>query len=124
MGLKGMRRQTRQQRRQLKSLQAKMLGQRALEAQKAYRTQTGWKQDPTVAAAPKKIASRYYQLKVDHAAIETYLKGIRVQDTEACRGCRAPKESVHHLLFECRNGADQGRAYIKLFGKPKWLFHQ
>jgi len=37
---------------------AKMLQQRALEEQRTYKVQAGWKQDPIVAAAPKKIASR------------------------------------------------------------------
>jgi ribonuclease HI len=97
----------------------KMLGRRTLEAQRAYRAQTGWKQDPIIAAAPKKIASRYYQLKVGHAAIRTFLKGIRVQDSEACRGCQAPKESVHHLLFECREWRRQREDLYKALRKAK-----
>ncbi|KAL2008088.1 hypothetical protein VTN00DRAFT_8070 [Thermoascus crustaceus] len=78
------------------------LARRPREAQRAYRAYQGWKQDPVAAAAPKKIVSRYYQLKTGHAAIGTYLKRIRAQESEACRGCQAPKESIHHLLFECR----------------------
>ncbi|KAL2012391.1 hypothetical protein VTN00DRAFT_5109 [Thermoascus crustaceus] len=81
---------------------ARALARRPREAQRAYRAHQGWKQDPVAAAAPKKIASRYYQLKTGHAAIGTYLKRMQAQESEACRDCQAPKESIHHLLFECR----------------------
>lgn len=81
---------------------AKMLGCRTQTAQRTYRAQPGWKQDPVIAAAPKKIASRYYQLKTGHAAIGIYLQKIQAQERETCQGCQAPKELVHHLLFECR----------------------
>ncbi|KAL2012166.1 hypothetical protein VTN00DRAFT_4884 [Thermoascus crustaceus] len=81
---------------------AQALARRSRGAQRAYRPQQGWKQDPVAAAAPKKIASRYFQLKTGHAAIGTYLKRIQAQESEACRGFQAPKESIRHLLFECR----------------------
>jgi hypothetical protein len=45
-----------------------------------------------VAATPKKVASRYYQLKVGHAAIGTYLRRIGAQETKACRWYTAPRE--------------------------------
>ncbi|KKA19734.1 hypothetical protein T310_6279, partial [Rasamsonia emersonii CBS 393.64] len=80
----------------------KALGRRSLEAQRVYRTQPGWRQDPVAAAALKKIASRYYQLKIGHAAIGTYLQKTQARESEACQGCQAPKESVYHLPFECR----------------------
>jgi hypothetical protein len=96
-----------------------MLGRRALEAQRAYRVHPGWKQDPIVAAAPKKIASRYYQLKAGHAAIGTFLKRTNARDSEACQGCQAPKESVHHLLFECREWRRQREGLYKALREAK-----
>ncbi|KAL2005518.1 hypothetical protein VTN00DRAFT_2729 [Thermoascus crustaceus] len=81
---------------------AQALARRSQGTQRAYRPQQGWKQDPVAAAAPKKIASRYFQLKTGHATIGTYLKRMQAQESEACRGCQAPKESIRHLLFECR----------------------
>lgn len=80
----------------------KALRNRTKAAQNTYRAQPGWKQDLAVAAAPKKIARQYYQLKTGHAAIGTYLKRIHTQETETCQWCQAPKESTHYLLFECR----------------------
>ena len=80
----------------------KRLQQRAPEEQRTYKAQAGWKQDPTVAAAPKKIASRYYQLKIGHAVTGVFLHRIKARDSAACQGCQASRESVHHLLLECR----------------------
>ena len=67
------------------------------------------KQDPTAAAAPKVIASRYYQLKTGHAAIGAYLQKIKVQENGTCQGCQAPSETVNHLMFECRQWRSQRR---------------
>jgi ribonuclease HI len=96
---------------------AKALGRRTLGAQREYRIRPGWKQDPTVAAAPKKLASRYYQLKTDHAAIGPYLRRIQAQESEACRGCQAPKETVSHLLFECREWRKERETLYKTLTK-------
>jgi hypothetical protein len=51
---------------------------------------------------PKRIASRYYQLKTDHAPVEVFLKRIRVQEEESCWWCQAPRESVEYLMLECQ----------------------
>ena len=53
------------------------------------------------AAAPRRIASRYYQLKSVHAAVGAHLHGIQERDSKAC-SCGAPKEIVCHAFFECR----------------------
>jgi hypothetical protein len=74
-----------------------------------------------VAAAPKKVASRYYQLKVGHAAVGTYLRRIGAQETDVCRWCAAPKESVYHLLFECRQWWSQRTITYRTFEKDKVL---
>jgi hypothetical protein len=97
----------------------KALGRRSLQAQRAYRALPGWKLDPTVAAAPKRIASRYYQLKVGHAAIGAYLKKVQAQESGTCRGCHAPSETVYHLLFECREWRRQRGALYTALEKAK-----
>ncbi|KAL2005121.1 hypothetical protein VTN00DRAFT_2971 [Thermoascus crustaceus] len=111
MALREMRGQTRQ----LSGRQQRPSG----EGLRAYRAQPGWKQDPVAAAAPKKIASRYYQLKTGHEAIGTYLQKIQVRDSEACQGCQAPKESVYHLLFECREWQKQRRALYRALTRAR-----
>src|SRR4029077_8482229 len=80
----------------------KMLGDRARAARGHYKAQRGWKQDPVLAAAPKRLASRFYQLKSGHAAIGPYLQRIGARESKRCQGCQAPEESVRHLLLECR----------------------
>lgn len=77
------------------------------------------KQGPVTAAAPKKIASRYYQLKVGYAAIGTYLHNIQARESEACQGCQAPKESVYHLLFECREWQKQREALYRALARAR-----
>jgi hypothetical protein len=72
-----------------------------------------------VAAAPKRIASRYYQLKVGHAAIGAYLKKVQAQESGTCRGCHAPSETVYHLLFECREWRRQRGALYTALEKAK-----
>jgi hypothetical protein len=72
-----------------------------------------------VAAAPKKVASRYYQLKVGHAAIGAYLEKIQARDSKACQGCQAPGETVYHLLFECRVWRRQREELYKGLEKAK-----
>jgi ribonuclease HI len=97
----------------------KALGCRSLEAQRAYQAQPGWKLDPIAAAAPKRIASRYYQLKVGHAAIGAYLQKIQARDSGACQWCQAPSETVYHLLFECREWRRQREALYKALKRAK-----
>jgi hypothetical protein len=80
---------------------SRVLSKRLAKAQRAYRPGKGWKQDLVIAKAPKKVASRYSQLKVGHAAVGEYLQRIGAQDDAACQWCSAPKETVHHLLCEC-----------------------
>ena len=43
--------------------------------------------NPILGNAPKKYASRYYQLKVGHEAVGTYLAGIVVIETPECWWC-------------------------------------
>jgi ribonuclease HI len=104
---------------QRKQWLARALGCRSLVAQRAYRAQPGWKLDPIAATAPKRVASRYYQLKTGHAAIGAYLRRTKARESEACRGCQAPTESVHHLLFECREWRRQREALYEALRKAK-----
>jgi ribonuclease HI len=97
----------------------KALGRRSLPAQRAYRALPGWKLDPALASAPKKIASRYYQLKTGHAAIGAYLQKVQAQDSGACHSCQAPNETVYHLLFECREWRRQREALYRALGQAK-----
>ena len=78
------------------------LGKRSREAQKAYRPANGIKQNPAAAAAFRKMASWYYQMKMRHAAVGEFLQRRNVQISAKCCWCQASRESVWHLLFECQ----------------------
>jgi hypothetical protein len=69
---------------------------------RAYTMPRGWGLDQVAAKAPKRLASRYYQLKTGHAPIGTYLHRIKARDSPECRACGGLRETVSHVLFECR----------------------
>jgi hypothetical protein len=50
-----------------------------------YRANKGFQQNSAVAEVLKRIASHYYQLKIDHALIEVFLKRIKAQEEESCQ---------------------------------------
>ena len=81
--------------------------------QGSYRPQQGWKLDPALAKAPKALAARFIQLKTGHAAIGPYLQRIQARDSPECLGCGEPRETVPHLLFECREWTSQRRAFLR-----------
>ncbi|EED23614.1 reverse transcriptase, putative [Talaromyces stipitatus ATCC 10500] len=73
-----------------------------------YKMPRGWNLDPVAGKAPKRLASRYYQLKTGHAPIGTYLYRIGQRESPECQACKEPHETVRHVLFECR-GRRAGR---------------
>ena len=58
--------------------------------------------DPTLGRAPKKYAARYYQIKVGHGVVETFLARIGAIETPECWWCGAREQTVVHLYTECR----------------------
>ena len=86
---------------------AQALAKRSRHNQRAYRPDKGWKLDAAASLASKHLASRYYQLKSGHAAIGTHLYRIQARENPACERCGTSKETVHHVLFECREWQHQ-----------------
>src|SRR5438034_3100928 len=78
------------------------LRNKASECRHRYRAQNNWRQDSAIAAAFRRLACCYVQLKSDHAAIEAHLAHIKARNSSACTHCKAMNESVHHVLLECR----------------------
>ena len=64
-------------------------------------------------SAPKKYASRYYQLKVGHGALGTFLARIGVIETPECWWCGVPEQTVEHLYTRCRKSKKQGRKLVR-----------
>ena len=50
----------------------------------------------------KKYASRYFQLKIGHGAVRTYLAKIGAVETPQCWWCGQAEQSVEHLHTKCR----------------------
>ncbi len=64
-------------------------------------------------SAPKKYASRYYQLKVGHGAVGTFLVRIGVIETPECWWCGATEQIVEHLYARCRKWRKQRRKLVR-----------
>ncbi|KAE8550139.1 hypothetical protein TMatcc_001243 [Talaromyces marneffei ATCC 18224] len=75
----------------------------------------GWGLDRIAAKAPKRVASRYYQLKTGHAPIGTYLHRIKARDSRVpgVQACGELRETVSHILFECRGRRGPRRILYK-----------
>ena len=88
--------------------------------------------DPLFGKAKKVYALRFYQLKVGHGAIGTFLKRIKAAKTAECWWCRAAKESVIYLYTKCRkwqakcqalkkNLRNEAKIQWQRWRKKKWL---
>ena len=64
-------------------------------------------------SAPKKYASRYYQLKVGHGAGGTFLVRIGVIQTPRCWWCGTPEQTVEHFYARCRKWRKQRRKLVR-----------
>ena len=87
--------------------------------------------NPVLGNAPKNYAARYYQLKVGHGAVGTYLARIGVIETPECWWCKEVVQSVEHLYKKCRRGRKERRKLVRELdkegvlwqaqGERKWL---
>ena len=71
----------------------------------------------TLGEALKKYAMRYYQLKIRHGAVGTYLVRIGVMETPECWWCRAQQQTVVHLYTECRRWRRERRKLNRELGR-------
>ncbi|EED23617.1 conserved hypothetical protein [Talaromyces stipitatus ATCC 10500] len=84
---------------------------------RVYKMPRGWNLDPVAGKAPKRLASRYYQLKTGHAPIGTYLHRIGQRESPECQACKEPHETVRHVLFGCRGRRTGRRALYRALEK-------
>lgn len=73
-------------------------------------------------SAPKIYASRYYQLKIGHGAVETFLTRTGVIEAPEYWWCRVAKQTVEHLYIQCRKWRRQRRKLVRELEKRgvKW----
>ena len=62
---------------------------------------------------PKKYTSRYYQLKVGHSAIGTFLARVGAIETPKCWWCGAREQTVEHLYTRCRKWRKQRSKLVR-----------
>ncbi|EEA20811.1 hypothetical protein PMAA_046300 [Talaromyces marneffei ATCC 18224] len=70
---------------------------------RAYKMPRGWGLDRVAAKAPKR----------DMPPIGTYLHRIKARDSPECRACGELRETVSHILFECRGRRGPQRILYK-----------
>ena len=73
--------------------------------------------DPILGKAPKKYAARYYQLKVGHGAVGTFLAKIGAVESPKCWWCNTREQTVVHLYAKCRRWRRERRRLIRELGK-------
>jgi len=72
--------------------------------------------DGTVAGSTKRLASRFYQLKMGHARTCEYLHWTKARQTAQCWWCPQPKQTREHLL----KGCPRWRKQQKVLWKEVW----
>ena len=70
----------------------------------------------------KKYASRYYQLKVGHGAVGTFLARIGMIETPECWRCKESVQSVEHLYTRCRRWRKERRKLVRELEKEGVLW--
>ncbi len=73
--------------------------------------------DPLLSKTKKYYAARFYQLKIGHGAIGTFLKRIGATESAECWWCGAAEQSVIHLYTKCRKWRTERRTLRKNLGK-------
>lgn len=68
---------------------------------------------PVLGRAPKKYASRFFQLKVGHGAVGVFLERIGVAETAECWWCQQAEHTVLHLCTKFRKWRRERRVLEK-----------
>jgi len=91
-----------------------------------YRMPKGQKPDGAVAGSTKRLASRFYQLKMGHCRTGQYLHWAKVRSTAQCWWCRYPNQTREYLLKACPRWKGQQKVLWKEVyketgrGKRRW----
>ena len=72
---------------------------------------------PILGNIAKKYAARFYQLKVGHGAVGTYLARIGRIESPQCWWCREQVQTVEHLYTKCRRWRKERRRLVRELGK-------
>lgn len=82
------------------------------------------KPDENAMKAPKRLATRYYQLKIGHAVIGTHLKRINTIHDDRCWWCNeGERQTIRHLLKFCPKWRRERETLSKSIKKNLWYYH-
>ena len=73
--------------------------------------------NPILGKALKKYVMHFYQLKIGHGAIGTFLARIGVMETPECSWCAAQEQTVVHLYTEYRKWRRERRRLSRELGQ-------
>jgi len=88
------------------------------------------KPDGTVAGSAKRLASRFYQLKIDHCLTGEYLHWSKSHPTPRCWWCQCPKQTRDHLLKRCPRWKEEQKVLGPKVeeeigrGREQWKAHE
>ena len=78
--------------------------------------------NPVLGKAPKKYATRFYQLKMGHRVIAIYLAKIKKIESPECWWYREKFQIVEHLYTQCRRWRRERKKRVKELGKERVIW--
>jgi hypothetical protein len=60
----------------------------------------------------KRLASRFFQLKIGHAITASYLYRIWKAEDKRCWWCPNRDQTIHYLFFKCPQWRDQRKEFL------------
>ena len=93
-------------------------------SQKKYKMPKSQKPNGTVAGSTKRLATRFYQLKMGHCLTGEYLHWTKSHPNPQCWWCRCPRQTRDHLLKRCPRWKEEQRTLweevYKETGRGRW----
>jgi len=99
-------------------------------SKKKYKMPDSQKPDGTVAESNKRLASRFYQLKMGHCRTGQYLHWAKARLTAQCWWCQCSVQTRDHLLKGCPKWKGQQKTLWEEVwketgrGKSRWKAHE
>jgi len=98
-------------------------------SKKKYKMPKSQKPDGTVAGSTKRLASRFYQLKIGHYLTGEYLHWSKSHPTPGCWWCRCPKQTRDYLLKRCSKWKEEQEVLSQKVeetgrGREQWKAHE
>jgi hypothetical protein len=109
---------------ELKSKEMKKWPQDTLGDRQGYILPMTQKPDEHAMKASKRLAMRYYELKIGHAVIGTHLKRINTIQDDRCWWCnQSEQRTIRHLFKFCPKWRREREVLSKKIKKSLWHHH-